>query len=140
MDLRRLTAVAALLAVAACEGGTGLPRQQPGETYPGERRAIEGTIEVGSDGCVRLRLDDGTTYLTIWPASASEGRDDYVNLGWFQKDLGTGDRIVGTGAITPLADLPHWIDGYWHVALGWCAARGTDTEALVLDLAKAAGG
>ena len=133
-----LMILGSLMVLDGCDlggGGPGLPRQQSAETYPGERHEVVGTIDVAEGGCVRVRLEDGLSYLVIWPATASQGRDDYVNLGWFQRDLGNGDRVRGEAALTPLAGLPHWADGYWHAALGWCA-KDEDTDALVFDWAR----
>jgi hypothetical protein len=124
------------LATDACYGGIGIPKQQSGETYSGERREVAGTIEIDNYGCIRVRLDDGASYAAIWPASAVQGQDDYVNLGWFQRDLGDGDPVLGTAALTPLKDLPHWNDnGYWRQALGACVEHG-ETQAIVFDSAR----
>jgi hypothetical protein len=126
-----------VVAASGCEGGIGLPRQQPGETYSGERREVTGTIEVDDYGCVRVRLDDGTSYAAIWPLSANQGDEDYVNLGWFQEDLGDGDRVRGTAALTPLGQLRDWgSTSYWWYALGACVEDG-ETEAIVFDSAAA---
>ncbi len=130
------TAVLVGVVAAAC-GGSGIPKQQHGETYAGQRGQYAGTIEKG-DGCARLRLDDGSAYAVIWPASASTGNEGYVNLGWFQPDLGDGDRVEGTGALTPVADLPYWGEsGYWPQVLGSCVKSG-ETDALVFDEARPA--
>jgi hypothetical protein len=129
---RPASALALGVAVAACSGGPGLAKQQPGETYPGDRRAIEGTLGVVEGRCLRLRLADGADYLVIWPSSASQGNDGYVSLGWFQQDREIGDRVGGTGALTSLEALPHWQDGNWHAALGWCA-KPDDSQAIVFD-------
>jgi hypothetical protein len=126
-------------ALGGCYGGIGIPKQQPGETYAGERHAVEGTIEIDGYGCIRVRLDDGTSYAAIWPSTANQGDDDYVNLGWFQDDLGDGDRVRGTAALTPLASLPDWDrGGYWRYALGACV-EGGESEAIVFDSAESAG-
>jgi len=128
--------ISIVAAVCACYGGIGIPKQQAGETYPGERSDVVGTIEVDGYGCIRVRLDDGASFAAIWPASANQGRDDYVNLGWFQRDLGDGDQVRGTAALTPLASLPSWDNnGYWRYALGACVQDG-ETEAIVFDSAE----
>jgi hypothetical protein len=120
------------LIVAGC-AGSGIPKQQPGETYPGERHEVTGTVEW--DGCARLRLDDGTSHAVIWPESATNG-SDIVNLGWFQRDVVEGDWIEGTAALTPVVDLPYWGEsGYWESVLGTCIRLG-ETEALVFDEAR----
>jgi hypothetical protein len=136
MNLRAIGATTALAVTLAACGGIGIPQQQPGETYPGDRHDVTGTIEIDSYGCIRVALAGGGSYPVIWPASASQGADDYVNLGWFQADLGNGDRVRGTAALTPLASLPHWGSmNYWQDALGACIADGV-TEALVFDSAS----
>ena len=67
------------------------------------------------------------------------GHDDYVNLGWFQRDLGDGDRVRGIAAFTPLASLPGWDDsGYWRYALGACVDEG-ETDAIVFESAGGGG-
>jgi len=120
------------LVVAGC-AGSGIPKQQPGETYAGERHEVIGTIEW--DGCARLRLADGTSRAVIWPESATNG-SDVVNLGWFQRDVVEGDRIEGTAALTPVAALRYWGEpGYWDSVLGTCVRDG-ETEALVFDEAR----
>jgi hypothetical protein len=138
-----MVATVGLLAVAldGCYGGIGIPKQQPGETYPGERREVAGTIEIDGYGCIRVRLDDGTSDAAIWPSSANQGQDDYVNLGWFQSDLGDGDRVRGTAAVIPLASLRGWEgegSGYWRYALGACVEDG-ETQAIVFDSAEGVG-
>lgn len=103
-----------------------------GETYPGERREVTGTIEVTDFGCIRVRLDGGESYWAVWPASANLGQDDYVNLGWFQADLVEGDRVRGTAALTSLVSLAHAGSGYWPPAISGCTATG-ETDAIVFD-------
>ena len=118
--------------VAGC-AGSGIPKQQSGETYAGERREVAGIVEW--DGCARLRLDDDTSYAVIWPESATDGAE-IVNLGWLQRDVVEGDRIEGTAAVTPVAGLPHWGEaGYWASVLGTCVRQG-ETKALVFDEAR----
>lgn len=138
-----MAVTAGLLAVAVggCYGGIGIPQQQPGETYAGERHEVSGTIEIDDYGCIRVRLDDGTSHAAIWPSSASQGQDDYVNLGWFQEDLGDGDRVRGTATVVALASLRGWEgegSGYWRYALGACV-EGGETQAIVFDSAEGAG-
>jgi hypothetical protein len=123
--------LAALGVVAAgCsfgEGGMGLPRQVPGEVYPGERREIIGTLQVGDKGCFRVSDGQGRSSFVIWPSSASLG--DLVRLGWFE-ELREGDGLRGVGALTPAKPLI--LDGgYWAMALGFCAPG--EAEVLVLD-------
>lgn len=133
---RGLVVVAGMVAVlAACEGGLGLPKQVSGEIYSGERREVTGTIEVDGFGCIRFRIDGGDSWWAIWPASANLGRDDYVSLGWFQPDIGDGDRIRGTAALTSLAVLSR-SSGYWTHGVTMCTDV-RETDAIVFDRAEA---
>jgi len=134
---RDLAVMVGLVAtLTSCEGGLGLPKQLSGEAYPGERREVTGTIEVDDFGCIRVRLDGGESYWAVWPASANLGQDDYVNLGWFQADLGVGDRLRGTAALTPLASLAQAGSGYWPHAISGCTELG-ETDAIVFDRVEA---
>lgn len=127
--------------VAAC-GGIGIPKQQPGESYPGDRHEVTATIRQTMDGCLRLEVDGGETYPVVWPASASQGNDDWVSLGWFQPDLGVGDRVRGSAVLVAAASLPGWnseYPGYWTDAIGQCVERGDGTQSPVLIFDTAEG-
>jgi hypothetical protein len=139
MRVRALAAIVGLVAALAGCGGFGLPKQQPGETYPGERREVTGTVEVDSNGCIRVRLDDGPSYWAIWPASANQGDGNSVDLGSFKADLRDGDRVRGTAALTPLATLPGGSHGYWALHGGYCTHDG-ETQAIVFDSAEGVDG
>jgi hypothetical protein len=67
---------------------------------------------------------------------ADAGQDDYVSLGWFQADLGDGDRLSGAAALTPLASLAEAGSGYWPHAISMCTETG-DTDAIVFDQVEA---
>ena len=110
-------------------GGLGLPRQHPGEEYPGARMAITGVFQVADDGCFQL-LTKGNRVFVIWPPGAAEDgplrirfRDGSV--------LQEGDVITGTGAYTPVAPLVADRNGYWATTLGFCAPEAD--EVIVLD-------
>jgi hypothetical protein len=47
-----------------------LPRQQAGESYPGDRPELTGVLDVSDFGCFNLALDD-EHILVIWPAGWS---------------------------------------------------------------------
>ena len=138
MRARYVAVIVGLAGVLAGCGGVGIPKQQPGETYAGERRDVEGTLEIDSYGCIRVRLDDGTSYAAIWPASADDSQDPPgLSLGWFQRVLEDGDRIRGTAALTPLDELKDWSfnSSYWHAALDSCLEDG-ESQAIVFDSAE----
>jgi hypothetical protein len=135
--------VALALTVAAC-GGIGIPKQQPGETYEGERHQVTGIVRQSTEGCLQVEVDGRESYPVVWPASANQGDEDWVNLGWFQQDLGVGDTVRGTAVLVPAASLPRWNDEhltYWTDALGHCveSARAEDTLVLIFDTAEALG-
>jgi hypothetical protein len=117
------------------EGGLPLPRQHDGESYPGDRQALRGVMEVTDWGCKNLATDGGS-YLVIWPANSEEvAVDDLWAVRLPNGDVvGDGDPVVGTGAFTPTAPLEanrdtplaHWV--------GNCAADLS--EVIVLDSAE----
>ncbi|MEI7743626.1 MAG: hypothetical protein WCK58_07745 [Chloroflexota bacterium] len=105
-----------------------LPAQRPGETYPGVREEIHGTLEVASNGCFELVVD-GTPQFVIWPAGSQ--LDDRVRLPDGQVVV-EGAAVTGIGASTPTAPLVAK-GGYWANALSFCAQG--DKEVIVLDTA-----
>lgn len=123
------------LAIAACSspdglGGMEMPRQRDGEAYPGLRRDIVGIVEVAPDGCVGVRIDD-RSYFAIWPRGSEQ--HEVVRLPGGEV-IAAGDRIVGVGALTPVAPLVADPNGYWAYVIGFCAPDAR--EVLVLDAAR----
>jgi hypothetical protein len=117
--------------VAGCgigDGGVGLPAQRAGDTFPGVREEIRGTLEVAANGCFELVVD-GSRWYAIWPVGSQ--RDDLVRLPEGQV-VAEGDTVVGIGALTPTGPLVAQ-GGYWQNALSICAP-GAD-QVLVLDIA-----
>lgn len=119
--------------IAAClpgEGGIDLPHQLTGETYPGDRRELNGLLEVADNGCLNLALEGGT-YFVIWPTGSS--LDNRVRLPNGEV-IAEGDIVVGTGALTPTAPLVANRNGYWANAIGYCSPNAA--EVIVLDSAR----
>jgi hypothetical protein len=137
--MHRTAVVGTLLLVllAACgdppaEGGMGLPAKIDGETYPGPRGELRGTVVVAENGCVELEVD-GRRWFVIWPSGAR--LDTLVRL----PDgtvLDEGDTVEAIGGPTAVAPLVGDGGGYWGHAIGFCAPDAT--EVLVLDEARAA--
>lgn len=111
--------VAGLLAGAAsgCADeamvGTGLPRLSEEERVAGDAVPFRGTLEIGPQGCLMVRLTDppgGTAdRWTVWPAgaeavygSAEQGNGALVDGETFMG----GDAVSGTGQLVELAALP----------------------------------
>jgi hypothetical protein len=128
--------LAFLAGVAGCAGeaGLGLPHQRQGETYPGERHTITGTLVVASNGCLHVAVD-GTPHFVIWPAGAELG--NRVKLGWFE-ELREGETVRAVAAFTPVGPLVADRNGYWAYAIGYCAPNAE--EVLVFDKARRIGG
>lgn len=105
----------------------GLPRIQPGEEYPGERRDIVGTFVVAENGCFNVRVD-GEEHFVIWPRGEHDG--DGVRLS-SSEELRDGDSVRGRGALTPVEPLVDDESGYWANAIGFCAPEAD--EVLVFD-------
>lgn len=121
------------LAVTACglgEGGLGLPTQRSGETYPGARMEIAGTMAVTSNGCFELDTEAGRHFV-IWPAGSA--LDDRVRLP-DRSVVREGDRIEAVGAMTPVDPLVADRNGYWAQAIGYCAPDAM--RVIVLDEAR----
>lgn len=111
-------------------GGPGLPQQLAGERYPGARRVLAGTVELADNGCVNVVLD-GRSLFAIWPAGSA--LDDVVRLPDGQV-LADGDRVTGSGALSPVAPLVADPGGYWANVIGFC-----DPDADVLVVFDSAG-
>ena len=98
-------------------GGSGLPAQQPGETYQGPRMAISGEVRLASNGCVSTVVD-GSPLFTIWP-QGSEWSGEAVALS-DGAEIRPGDTISATGAAVAVEALPGWPDGRWGNDVGYC--------------------
>lgn len=114
------------------EGGMPLPRQQPGDSYPGQRMELAAEMEMSAFGCFLLVLN-GEAFFVIWPA----GSDD-ANLGESRgvrlpngQVVTEGDTVVGTGAFTPAEPLLLNRDTAIARAITGCAPDAT--ELVVLD-------
>ena len=59
--------IALLLGCGIGEAGMPLPRQQPGETYPGDRHELRGSLSVSAVGCFNIDID-GYEHFVIWPS------------------------------------------------------------------------
>jgi hypothetical protein len=97
-------------------GGPGLPQQLEGERYAGARRDLAGTVELADNGCVNVVLD-GRSLFVIWPAGSA--LDNVVRLPDGDV-LADGDRVIGTGALSPVAPLVADRGGYWANVIGFC--------------------
>jgi hypothetical protein len=116
------------------EAGMPLPRQQPGDTYPGERLELRGTLTVSDVGCFDVVID-GEHHFVIWP-SGSEYHDkdgEYAIRLPGGEVIVDGGRVVATGAFTPTAPLLLARDSSLAYALRYCAADAE--EVVVLDTA-----
>jgi hypothetical protein len=131
--------VIAALLVGGCglgEAGMPLPRQQAGQTFPGDRQDLHGVFAVSDFGCLNIVLD-GETFMVIWPAGS-----DYAELG--ERPNGVrlpdgqvivdGDAVLGTGAFTPTAPLLADRDTSLAHAIRGCAPDAS--ELVVLDAVR----
>ena len=127
------------LLVGACglgEAGMPLPRQQGGQSFPGDRQDLNGVLAVSDFGCLNILLD-GQTFLVIWPAGS-----DYADLGDQPHGvrlpdgqvLADGDAVMGTGAFTPTAPLLANRDTSLAYAIRGCAPDAA--ELVVFDAAR----
>lgn len=138
--MRRLASVMILgLLVGGCglgEAGMPLPRQQAGQSYPGDRQELAGVLDVSDFGCLNIVLERGT-FLVIWPAGS-----DYADLGQQPQGvrlpggqvLADGDAVLGTGAFTPTAPLLAQRDTSLAYAIRGCAPDAS--ELVVFDAAR----
>jgi hypothetical protein len=116
----------------SAQGGLGLPQQLDGETYPGARDELAGTVVVAENGCFLLDVD-GVVRLAIWPAGSRGDGDGVV--------LPDGDRLVGgsglaaRGTVLPVTGLAGGPDGYWATVVQFCVPD--DRDVVVLDEAAA---
>ncbi len=127
-----LLGATAALAVTACSVGEGgwMPAQRHGETYAGDRRQIDGVLEIDSNQCYDLTVD-GTTWFVIWPEGSRWDLGVRLPNGQLLRDNGT--RVSATGARTPTAALT---DEFWTRSFLLCAPGAA--EVLVLDIALVA--
>jgi hypothetical protein len=112
------------------EAGMPLPRQQAGESYPGDRQELRGTLAVSDDGCFNIDID-GDHYFVIWPSGSDyQERDGEYALRLPSDDVVVdGAPVIGTGAFTPTAPLLLERDSSLAHAIRYCAA---DAEAAVV--------
>ena len=108
-------------------GGARFPAQQPGESYPGVRRALDGIAERAANGCLFVTVD-GTRSLAIWPAGSTYG--EVVNLPGGAV-LAQGATFTATGALTPAAPLVGNGANAWAAAITFCVPN--PVTLLVLD-------
>lgn len=130
---------AIVLLVGGCgigEAGMPLPRQQPGETYPGDRQELRGTLTVSDVGCFNITVDiDGAEYLVIWPPDSDyhDLEDAYALRLPGGAVIVDGESVIGTGAFTPTSPLLLERDTSMAHAIRYCAAD--DEEVVVFDTA-----
>jgi len=141
----RLAAVlaAASFLVVGCAGedsqaGFGVPRQQEAGEVPGDREELGGTVVIASNGCLRLRLEDGSEPWIVWPPDAEATDDGGVR--WGDAAFADGARVMGTGARVTLEDLPDGGNAYSYFASfgGFCDAD--DAGVVVFDSVDPADG
>lgn len=123
-------------ALAGCSGedneaGMGLPNHRPGESYPGARGPVTGTVRQQSNGCFRMDTPAGSR-LVVWPGDSDHDPEDptYIRLPSGRR-VHDGDRVAGTGLEYPATALPGVPDGYWGGVITFCAPD--DATVLVLD-------
>ena len=108
-----------------------LPNHRRGETYPGARGPVGGTVALQPNGCFRLDTPAGGR-LVVWPRGAEQDPDDATAILLpTGRRLHDGDRVAGTGLEYPAAALPGVPDGYWGGVVSFCAPK--DRTVLVLD-------
>lgn len=113
------------------EGGMGLPNHRRGESYPGTRGPVTGTVDLRPNGCFRMDTPAGSR-LVVWPGDAEQDPDDATAIRLPSgRRLHHGDRVAGTGLEYPVAALPGVPDGYWGGMVTFCAPD--DATVLVLD-------
>ncbi|PWJ53638.1 hypothetical protein SAMN06264364_11141 [Quadrisphaera granulorum] len=111
--------------------GMGLPRLSADEQVAGDAVPFQGTLEIGPQGCLMVRLTDpaGDTAdrWTAWPSgseavygSAEEGNGAKVDRETFMG----GDAVSGTGRLVPLSALPGGISpgSYFEGSGRYCDA------------------
>jgi hypothetical protein len=129
-----LTAALGGAALAACSsgddraddrGGMNLPAQRDGESYPGARGPVAGTVARQPNGCFRLATPTGTR-LVVWPrGSGQDPQDGAVIRLASGRRLHDGDRVSGTGLEFPVTGLAGVPDGYWGGGWSPSARPGT---------------
>lgn len=118
---------AASFLVAGCAGedsraGFGVARQQEAGEVPGDREALGGTVVIAYNGCLHLRLEDGSEPWIVWPPDAE--MSDAGGVEWGGAAFADGTRVKGTGARVTLEDLPDGgnPDSYFASFGGFCGA------------------
>jgi len=104
------------------QAGFGVARQQEVGEVPGVREELGGTVVIASNGCLHLRLEDGSEPWIVWPPDAEATDDGGVR--WGDEAFADGTRVTGTGARVTLEDLPDGgnPDSYFASFGGFCGA------------------
>ena len=142
MRARPVTSVTAsvllALGLAACGGGSSdneaggpIPSQRDGETYPGTRVPVAGTVELASNGCMFV-LTDGKRHLAVWPKGAAQDHDDATVVRLADgTTVKPKDSVSATGLLFPVTGLAGYPDGYWGQQVTFCVPN--DSAVLVMD-------
>ena len=137
--MRALASIAVLvLVVGGCglgEAGMPLPRQQAGQSYPGDRQEFAGVLDVSDFGCFNLAVNDERLFV-IWPTGSDYANSDnqYAVRLPGGAVVADGESVIGTGAFTPTAPLLAQRDTSLAYALRSCAPDAS--EVVVLDTAR----
>lgn len=105
----------------------GLPTQLAGETYPGPRRELTGSIEVAENGCVYFS-DGGVQRLAVFPRGSELSSPVRLPDG---SELADGEAVRAIGSLVAADAMPGGPDGYWAMVTGYCS--GSAAEVAVLD-------
>lgn len=127
---------AASFLLVGCAGddslaGFGVARQQEAGEVPGDREELGGTVVIAYNGCLHLRLEDGSEPWIVWPPDAEMSEAGGVD--WGGATFADGTRVTGAGALVTLADLPDGAnpDSYFASFGGFCEAD--DAGVVVFD-------